>query len=156
TAAASSPLLAQPPQQESGRAASHQPGMPMSTQMLMQGNGGSLLQASLPAQTESLNAKTPAYSLYDVAEPEPKVLKKHDLVNIIVREESQSNSQGTTDLKRSADLDAKVDNWVYVNVPHMSVHSTGNPVEIKMEGQRDFKGDGTATRTDSVIARIEA
>ena len=128
----------------------------MNTQMLMQGNGGSLLQASLPQQTEPLSAKTPGYSLYAVAEPEPKVLKKHDLVNIIVREESQSNSQGTTDLKRNADLDAKVDNWVSINVPDLSVHSTNNPVEIKMQGQRDFKGDATATRTDSVIARIEA
>ncbi len=130
----------------------------VSTQMLMQSSGGSLLQASLPQQPET-SSKTPVYSLYAVREPEPKVLKKHDLVNIIVREESQTASKGTTDLKKTADIDAKVDQWIKFNIGSLSLHGTAspaNPVEAKMEGARDFKGDATVNRTDSVVLRLEA
>src|SRR5205809_372618 len=108
TATSASVLLAQQQQQEAARPAPRPAPPPVSTQLLMQSSGGSLLQASLPQQAEPLNSRTPAYSLYAVPEPEPKVLKKHDLLNIVVREESQSTSKGTTDLKKSADLDAKV------------------------------------------------
>jgi len=150
--------LAQNPQHQSARATPQSaPPQPVSTQMLMQSSGGSLLQASMPQTSGNDNGRNPGYSLYAVAEPEPKVLKKHALVNIVVREESTSNSQGTTDLKRQADLDAKVEQWIHMNLGSLSVHPTsGTPNEIKMSGQRDFKGDAQVNRTDSVILRIEA
>jgi flagellar L-ring protein precursor FlgH len=139
--------IAQP--QPNVRPAPAPPPQPVSTQLLMQGSGGSLLQASVPAQNESTtNSRTPAYSLYAVPEPEPKVLKKHDLVNIIVREESTSASQGTTDLKRNADLDAQINSFANVTAVY--------PVEVKGSGTRNFKGDATATRTDTVVVRLEA
>src|SRR5450432_1611676 len=77
------------------------PQRPTSTQILMQNNGGSLLQASPGDPT----AKTPSYSMIAVPGPEPKVLRKHDLVNIIVQETSQFQATGTTDLKKNATLD---------------------------------------------------
>jgi flagellar L-ring protein precursor FlgH len=137
---------------------SRQPTVPVSTQTLMQNNGGSLLQASMPQQPSD-NGKAPSFSLYAVPEPEPRVLKKHDLVNIIVREESTATATGTTDLKKSADFDAKVDQWVKLNLAALSLHGTGqaqNPVEIKTEGTRDFKGDASVDRSDSVTLRLEA
>ncbi|HSV12621.1 MAG TPA: flagellar basal body L-ring protein FlgH [Tepidisphaeraceae bacterium] len=130
---------------------------PITTQALMQGSGGSLLQASGPLQAEPMNSKTPSYNLYAVAEPEPKVLKKHDLINVIVREESQSSSKGTTDLKRNADLDAKVDSFIKLNPSSFTIQggTLKNPPEIKMSGTRNFKGDATAERTDTVVVRLE-
>jgi flagellar L-ring protein FlgH len=132
---------------------------PMGTQEAMQVNGGSLLQASLPEQPNDPVSKTPAYSLYAVPEQEPRVLKKHDLVNILVEESSSATSTGSTDLQKSADFDAKVDQWVYMNLANMSLHGTGqatNPVELKLEGARDFKGDATVDRADNVQLRLEA
>jgi len=135
---------------------------PANTQTLMQNNGGSLLQASLPQQAadpSNPNSKTPAYCLYAVPEQEPRVLKKHDLVNIVVQEDSSAASTGTTDLSKAADFDAKVDQWISMNLATMSLHGTGqaqNPVETKLEGTRDFKGDATVNTTDSVTLRVEA
>ena len=91
--------------------------------------------------------------------PQPKVLKKHDLVNIVVQEVSQYASTGTTDLKRNSDLDAKVDQFVSLNLKSLSLHGTGtptNPVEVKMEGARDFKGDASVDRSDTFTLRLEA
>lgn len=134
------------------------PAQPVSTQLLMQSSGGSLLQASMPQHIEPLNSKTPSYSLYAVPEPEPKIIKKHALVNIIVREESQSASKGITDLKKIANIDAKVDSFVKFDPATFSIlgRALDNPPEVKMSGTRNYKGDATANRTDSVVARIEA
>src|SRR5690349_14254874 len=58
------------------------------TSALMRSNGGSLLRASLAAQTDPSIAKASQVSFFAVPAPVPRVLKKHDLVTIIVREES--------------------------------------------------------------------
>jgi flagellar L-ring protein FlgH len=132
-------------------------------QAVMQGNGGSLLQASPAAAiapgTNGASAKTAGYSMYAVAEQEPKVLKKHDLINIVVQEVNNFQATGTTDLQRASDLDAKVDQFVYFNPKSMSLHGTGqatNPVEIKMEGSRDFKGDAAIDSSNTITLRLEA
>jgi flagellar L-ring protein precursor FlgH len=128
------------------------------TQTLMQSNSGSLLLASLPDRASS-NDKTPAYSLIAVSEPQPKLLKKHDLITIIVQEVSQSESKGTTDLQKAADFDAKVDQWISLRLAAMSVHGTGqatNPVETKLEATRDFSGTGDFNRSDTFTLRLEA
>jgi flagellar L-ring protein precursor FlgH len=130
----------------------------VSTQVMMQASSGSLLQASLPQQPDNID-KTAAYSLFAVAEQQPKVLKKHDLITIIVQEVSEFASTGTTDLKKSADFDAKVDQWISLKLASLSVHGTGqanNPVETKMEGTRDFKGEADVDRSDTFTLRLEA
>jgi flagellar L-ring protein precursor FlgH len=128
------------------------------TAALMQNNSGSLLLASLPGRAAA-GDKTPAYSLIAVSEPQPKVLKKHDLVTIIVQEASESESKGTSDLQKAADFDAKVDQWISLRLAALSVHGTGqatNPVETKLEATRDFSGTGDVDRTDTFTLRLEA
>ncbi len=152
------PVFSQTAPQAQSEPQEHQRSM----QSVMQANGGSLLQASpsasAPAGSNSPTNKTP-YSLFAVGEPEPKVLRKHDLVNIVVQEVSEYTATGTSDLKRDSNLDAKVDQFVKFNPSSFSLHGTGqatNPVEIKMEGERDFKGDASVDRSDTVTLRLEA
>lgn len=126
-----------------------------STQAQMQNSGGSLMQASVSDTATGASA----YSLYAVPEPQPKVLKKHDLINIVVQEVSTYVSTGTTDLKKKADLDARVDQFVKLNLATFSLHGTAqatNPVEAKIAGARDFKGDASVDRSDTVTLRLEA
>src|SRR3954469_18255883 len=82
------------------------------TAALMRSNGGSLLRASLAAQPDPSIAKASQVSFFSVPPPVPRVLKKHDLITIIVREESESTSEGTTDLKKQADFDAKLEQFI--------------------------------------------
>lgn len=147
-----------------GRGARSHPQMPQTTDPVpigyaTQQNGGSLLRASL-ATPDSDKSTVASVSLFAVPEPQPKTMKKHDLVTIIVREESAFTSQGTTDLKRNADLDAKLDQFIAFKLSQLELHgiTPGGTVapEIKAEMNRDFKGDATVDRTDSLTARITA
>src|ERR1700677_4811515 len=57
--------------------------------LLVQRTNGSLLRAETYKQVDA-GALTPCCaSFYDVPEPKPKLLRKHDLVTIIIRENSQ-------------------------------------------------------------------
>jgi flagellar L-ring protein precursor FlgH len=140
--------------------------MAVSTQYLMQSNGGSLLQASQAppepgtsaAASDQANKPSP-FDFYAVSSAEPHVLKKHDLVNIVVNEESKSQTSGASDQQRAADFDAKVDAFVKFNLAKYSIiggAAGANPPEVKLEGSRDFKGTGEYDRTDTMSLRLEA
>jgi flagellar L-ring protein precursor FlgH len=119
---------------------------------------GSLLQESLLTERDPDVLKMSEVSLFAVRQPKPRVLKKHDLVQIIIREESQFSSKGTTDLKKNSDLDAKIDSFVKLNLANLALKGT-TPVitpEIKAEFSRNFKGDASVDRSDTMTARIGA
>ncbi len=126
---------------------------------LMQLNGGSLLKASLAAAPDPSKAKLASLSFFSVPEPEPKVIKKHDLVTIIIREESEMTSDGKSDLKKSADLDTRIDEWVKLNFKNFALQGGGAgaiPPAVKMSGSRNLKGEAKLERTDTFLARITA
>lgn len=125
---------------------------------LSRDNGGSLMADSLSHPPDSNQLKYGEVSMLAVPEAKPREIKKHDLVTIIVAEESQSQTTGTTDLKKNADLDMKVDAYVKMNLAQMAIHGV-NPAtapELKAESSRNFKGDATVNRQDSFTARIGA
>jgi len=126
---------------------------------LMQMNGGSLLRASLAAAPDPAKAHLASVSFFSVPDPEPKVIKKHDLVTIIIREESAMTSDGKSDLKKSADLDARLDEWVSANFKNFAIQGGAqgaNPPSVKASGSRNLKGEAKLERTDSFLARITA
>jgi flagellar L-ring protein precursor FlgH len=116
------------------------------------------MRATLASPIDPQEVELKDVSYFSVPEPEPRTIKKHDLVTIIVSEESEFSSKGTTDLKKSADFDAKIDAFVRFSLAKLALNPTAlssNP-EIKTEGTRDFKGDGSVNRSDSFTARITA
>jgi flagellar L-ring protein precursor FlgH len=126
---------------------------------VMQRNGGSLLRATLTAPVDPAQAKIDNVSFFSVPAPEPRVIKKHDQVTIIIREESEFKSEGTTETKKSADLDARIDEFIKLNLANWAIEGGGegdNPPSIKMSGKRNFKGEGTVDRQDSLTARVTA
>src|SRR5439155_613425 len=115
---------------------------------LMQHNGGSLLRAALSAQPDPAQAQLNGVSYFAVPAPEPKVLKKHDLVTIIVREETDFSATGTTDLKKQLDIDAKIEQFVRLSLQDFALKNTvGTQIpEIKLNGTNNFKGQATVDR----------
>lgn len=128
------------------------------TAALMRSNGGSLLRASLAAQPDPSVAKASQISFFAVPPPTPRVLKKHDLVTIIVREESESTSEGNADLKKEMDFDAKLEQFIKLNLAGGALeNSIGESVpQIKFNAARNFKGEATVDRSDSLTLRIQA
>jgi len=124
---------------------------------ILQKNGGSLLKATLNSNTDPGQAKLSKVSYFAVPIPEPRTLKKHDLVTIIVREQSQFSSEGTTDLKKEGGLDAKIDQFIQFDTANLSFNnSVGTAPQIKVGAKRNFKGEGTVDRQDSLTMRIQA
>src|SRR3989440_10800076 len=70
------------------------------TGMIMQRTGGSLLKAALAAKPDPSQAKISQVSFLTVPEQQPKKLKKHDLVTIVIREESDIQSKGENDFQK--------------------------------------------------------
>jgi len=128
--------------------------------VLFQKTGGSLLRAETYNQGDPLPMTAGNASFYNVPEPKPKLLRKHDLVTIIIRENSQYTANGTTDLKHANDLDAIIDSYVMLGWqgggPSLNEHAPTTPIEMKTSGQRDFKGTATVERDDTFTGRITA
>jgi flagellar L-ring protein precursor FlgH len=126
-------------------------------------SGGSLFRASMASQ-QMVDTPEHARALRDpsyfaVPEPEPKTIRKHDLIAVVVREESSFSSQGSAELKRESSLDAKIDEIIKLKLANFAIQGAAqglNPPSIKMSGNRQFKGDGTQERTDSMTARMTA
>ncbi len=133
--------------------------VPENAALLMQRTGGSLLRASMAAQPDPAQAKLSAVSFFAVPPPKPKTIKPHDLVTIIIREESEFSSEASTDTKRSSDLEAKVDQWIGLNLKNLAIlggAEGATPPGVKVGASRNFKGEATVDRSDSFIARIQA
>ena len=111
---------------------------------------GSLLDASVNTYSSASSMAIP--------KRQPRTLKQHDIVTIIVREESQASTTGTTDLKKSADLDAKIDSYVKLNLSKLSLDGKNPAItpEIKGEFSRNLKGEAQVDRSDTFTARIGA
>lgn len=126
---------------------------------LVQRNGGSLLRAALAAAPDGSPAKAGGVSFFSVPEPEPRTIRKHDLVTIIIREEADYSSEGSSDLRKDASLEAKIDKLVAPRLRGGGL-TTGDVFsvspEVKMGGARSFKGEATVERTDSFVTRITA
>lgn len=125
--------------------------------------GGSLMRAGMAASTaprDGARTSLSKVSVFSVPPPEPKLIKKYDLVTIIVREESEVSSQGTSDLKRQSTVDASINQFVKLNFANMAlapaIGANGVAPSVNLTGNRNFKGEATVDRTDSVIMRVTA
>lgn len=121
---------------------------------------GSLLRASVrPAAQPATTADLQQISFFAVPPPEPRIVRKHDLLTIIVREESESKHEGSTDLSKEMEFEAKVEEWIKLNMAQLQLEGGplgDNAPSIALGGSRSFQGEGTAERTDSITARIQA
>jgi flagellar L-ring protein FlgH len=126
--------------------------------LLVQRTNGSLLRAETYDQNDIASPTPRSVSYYDVPEPKPKLLRKHDLVTIIIRENSQFTTNGTTDLKHANDLNAIIDSYVMLGWqgggPSLDEHLPVTPLQVQTSGQRDFKGTSTVERDDTFTGRI--
>jgi flagellar L-ring protein precursor FlgH len=127
--------------------------------LMMGRSGGSLLKASFSIANDPGQAKYSQISYFAVAEKEPKTLKKHDLVTIVIREESSSSSKGQNDLKKNVELQAEVAQFFKINFSKLALKGLPTPAAepgMDLTGARTFHGEGESDRTDSTTARITA
>jgi flagellar L-ring protein FlgH len=126
--------------------------------LLTERTGGSLFRATLPNGESNPLASSEAVNYLAIPAPTPKLLKKHDLVTIVVNEQSTSTTTGDNNLQKTADFDAAIPTFVQFVPQDMQLieQTPTTPLELKMTGQRDLKGTAEVDRSDIVTARITA
>ena len=120
--------------------------------------GGSLLQAQLAAEQNGYpgTGLTPNVGFFAVPPPEPTLIRPHDLVTVIVREESAAKSTGKLDVKKQASIKAAIDQYVALNFRSLSLNNRVGNDGIAAGGNATLKGDGTMDRKDSFVTRLTA
>lgn len=121
--------------------------------------GNSLLHRSLHSGGEPGRASLGEVSFWNVPPPEPRVIRKHDIITIIVREESEFSSEGSTDLKKEAELNGAIEEFIKLNLRQLQINAGGvgdDPPTVRMGADRAFKGEGTVEREDTLTARMPA
>jgi flagellar L-ring protein FlgH len=126
---------------------------------LLRDHGNSLLKASIAVRTLPNQAQLKDISFISVPIPEPKVIRKHDLVTIIVREESQFTSEGNAETKRESKIDAAIEDFIQFKLKNWEIQGGAigpSPPRLAGNFNREFKGEGTVDRSDTFTARITA
>jgi flagellar L-ring protein precursor FlgH len=80
-------------------------------------------------------------------------------VTIIVREESAFSSKGRSELKKEAEFDARLEEFIQLKLKNFEIEGGAlgpNAPSIRASGKRDFKGQGTVDRSDSFTTRVQA
>ncbi len=123
-------------------------------------DGSSLLQAQLNARPqlrgEAPLAVGPGVSFWAVPPPEPTLVRQHDLLTIIVREESSSRSAGSGEYEKEYSLAAELREYVDLDIGNLRVVPKRGGQAIDFEAERQFSGDGKSDRRDSFVTRITA
>lgn len=122
-------------------------------------NGGSLMQAQLdtaataPLPPVGIDERV---SFFAVPELEPTVLRKHDLITVIVREESASQSAGAVEQQKEYELTAALREYIDIDFSEMRLRSNESDQAVDFGAEREFSGEGDANRRDSFVTRLTA
>lgn len=100
------------------------------------------------------------FSLTVVETPKPKTFAVHDLVTIIIAENSKQTSKQTLDTKKDTTLQANVNKFPDISKffsDGVIQNARSSPlVGVDVTSKTDVKGDGKYTRDDSFTDRITA
>jgi len=98
-------------------------------------------------------------SLIYVDPPEPREIQAHDIVSILIDENSNVKSEQTLDtqkkLKTSASLNSILDPWALLEL-RLRSGAISNLDLVDAEAQNKYNGDGEYERKDNFTARIAA
>ena len=118
--------------------------------------------AGEPAASADGQPVSHTMSYIDVADPGRKQYRKHDIVTIVVSEQSQSSTTGSGESKKTQDFDTQIQQFLKLGstsagVP--AVQAMTNPQtlpEVKFSYANNRQNDASQQRTDTTTYRIAA
>lgn len=136
----------------------------MGTSAAYQRTGGSLMRAARGAVAPSdpngsqIDPRVAAVSFYAVPPPKPRVIQPRDLITIIIKEQSEFKSEGTSKLDKKASLQAAINQFISLDLNNAALKNVigGVAPKVDLTGTANFDGKGSAERTDSVSVRLQA
>ena len=123
---------------------------------------GAVASAAASGVAPDGETRTSAVNFIAVAPQRPRRYHKNDIVTVIVREDSDSQTTGQGNAKKSQDFDLALQQFLQMTLSQSGVPTVGtvnNPAklpEIKFAYSNDSKSDANQSRADSFSARISA
>jgi flagellar L-ring protein precursor FlgH len=120
--------------------------------------------AAIAAQSAAARSSTsdhPATGcLFEVNDPEPRAFAVHDLITIVVSENSKSKSSADAKADKHYSMAAEVGAFMSMDPTSwdggdVNLDGTSLPA-FDVSGGKGFKGKGTSARTDDFTARVTA
>ncbi|USN98092.1 MAG: flagellar basal body L-ring protein FlgH [Phycisphaeraceae bacterium] len=100
-----------------------------------------------------------ATSMYLVEPPEPRVYRVHDLITVIVNENSKSSSDQSLDTTKESKYQDKL-NGILDPMQLLELRLQGSNLSaldlLSLQAKHEFKGDGKYDRSDQLSAQIAA
>ncbi len=94
--------------------------------------------------------------------PEPRRFGVHDLITIVVREQTSNDTKATLETEKEAKIDGEISAFPDFRLDKLlqlqlgaSDMSKGNP-KVGIDMKKDFSGDGNFKRSDTFTTRITA
>jgi len=100
-------------------------------------------------------------SLFAVPDAKPRIFRKHDLVQIIVREQTRAESTQELDAQKNYRLDGAITAWPSLDLAdllelRLRAGTTTPLPSVGVDLGRDFQGEGEYKREDDFSTRITA
>jgi len=101
------------------------------------------------------------FSWFTVPQPQPVVWRKHDHVQIIIRETSTARSQQKIDTSKEYDIKGEIKDFPQLTINDilqgvLKASENSSPAKLELNYENEFKGDGRYSRTDDLSARVTA
>lgn len=123
-------------------------------------SGGSLYRVrGNPAAPGQRPPPTGYDAMFAVKPPEPKKVRKFDLITVIVREESDSKTASKSDLSKQMEFNALLEQYMKFSFSDFALKGRPpleNQPQLQFQMDRDFQGEGKIDRSDSMSARVQA
>lgn len=92
-----------------------------------------------------------------VAPPQPRRFAKHDLIAIIVREETRYRHNGNAESEKKSDLVASLTQWIQLqNLDIKPALLSDGPLRANLAFSKEIENDSKVERTDTITGRITA
>ncbi len=113
-----------------------------------------------PADTDPAIALA-AHSWFNVPQPLPVVWRKHEHVQIIIRETSTARSQQELDTSKDYQSKGEIKDFPQLTLNDildgiLKASENANPAKLDIKYKNKFAGDGKYSRTDDLSARLTA
>jgi flagellar L-ring protein precursor FlgH len=113
--------------------------------------------ASLEANGPTAGA---ASSMFLIEPPRPREFRRHDLVQIIVRETTRTKRKNNLDTEKQWDIDASIGDFPSIQLEDLLQFQlqpgTTPPIDLSIDSDTNFETDGEQKHQEDVTSRITA
>ena len=114
------------------------------------------------SDTRNLSPAIAAASFMAVGRPEPRAFAMHDLITIVIREDTRTDFKSSLETEKETKYEAKITEFPRLSLSDLldaqirpNTFADGR-VALDLEGGNEFKGEGDYSNAQSMTGRIQA